>query len=55
LAPGFAVQAQTGRADPLRAASISVLDRKRLEKRASECHAVVKKEYDRLLPKRVAT
>src|SRR5690349_13484443 len=29
---------------------ITVLDRKRLEKRVCECYAVVKKEYDRLLP-----
>ena len=28
---------------------ISVLDRPALEKRACECYAVVKKEYDRLL------
>jgi CRP-like cAMP-binding protein len=29
---------------------IAVLDRKGLERRACECYAVVKKEYDRLLP-----
>ena len=29
---------------------ISVLDRPGLEKRACECYAVVKKEYDLLLP-----
>jgi CRP-like cAMP-binding protein len=29
---------------------ITVLDRERLEKRSCECYAVVKKEYDRLLP-----
>lgn len=29
---------------------ISVLDRANLEKRTCECYAVVKKEYDRLLP-----
>ncbi len=34
---------------------ISVLDRPGLEKRTCECYAVVKKEYDRLLPDRVAT
>jgi CRP-like cAMP-binding protein len=34
---------------------ITVLDRKRLEQRTCECYAVVKKEYDRLLPKRLAT
>ncbi len=31
---------------------ISVLDRAGLEQRACECYAVVKKEYDRLLPQR---
>lgn len=34
---------------------ISVLNRPGLELRSCECYAVVKKEYDRLLPKRVAT
>jgi Mn-dependent DtxR family transcriptional regulator len=34
---------------------ISVLDRAGLEKRACECYAVVKKEYDRLLPWGAAT
>jgi CRP-like cAMP-binding protein len=34
---------------------ITVLDRKGLEKRTCECYAVVKKEYDRLLPHRMAT
>jgi hypothetical protein len=29
---------------------ITVLDRNALERRACECYAVVKKEYDRLLP-----
>jgi len=29
---------------------ITVLDRERLERRTCECYAVVKKEYDRLLP-----
>jgi CRP-like cAMP-binding protein len=33
---------------------ISVLDRAGLERRACECHAVVKKEYDRLLPRDTA-
>ncbi len=33
---------------------ISVLSRQGLEKRACECYAVVKKEYDRLLPERLA-
>ncbi|WP_234413593.1 Crp/Fnr family transcriptional regulator [Ideonella sp. A 288] len=34
---------------------ISVLDRPGLEARTCECYAVVKKEYDRLLPDRPAT
>jgi CRP-like cAMP-binding protein len=34
---------------------ITVLDRDRLERRACECYAVVKKEYDRLLPATTAT
>jgi len=34
---------------------IKVLDRPGLEKRTCECYAVVKKEYDRLLPVRLAT
>ena len=34
---------------------ISMLDRKGLEKRTCECYAVVKKEYDRLLPGKLAT
>lgn len=34
---------------------ISVLDRVGLEKRTCECYAVVKKEYDRLLPDKAAT
>ena len=33
---------------------ISVLDRPGLEQRSCECYAVVKKEYDRLLPVKVA-
>jgi CRP-like cAMP-binding protein len=33
---------------------ITVLDRAGLEQRSCECYAVVKKEYDRLLPPRVA-
>src|SRR5450432_401005 len=33
---------------------ITVLDRKGLEQRCCECYAVVKTEYDRLLPKTVA-
>jgi CRP-like cAMP-binding protein len=34
---------------------ITVVDRKKLEQRVCECYAVVKKEYDRLLPERRAT
>jgi CRP-like cAMP-binding protein len=34
---------------------ITVLDRAGLERRTCECYAVVKKEYDRLLPERIAT
>jgi CRP-like cAMP-binding protein len=34
---------------------ITVLDRAALEKRSCECYAVVKKEYDRLLPAKIAT
>jgi CRP-like cAMP-binding protein len=34
---------------------IVVLDRPGLEKRTCECYAVVKKEYDRLLPEKIAT
>jgi Mn-dependent DtxR family transcriptional regulator len=33
---------------------IRVLDRQGLEKRTCECYAVVKKEYDRLLPQQLA-
>ena len=34
---------------------ITVLDRPELENRCCECYAVVKKEYDRLLPQTIAT
>ena len=34
---------------------IKVLDRPRLQARACECYAVVRKEYDRLLPPTTAT
>jgi CRP-like cAMP-binding protein len=34
---------------------ITVLDRPALEKRSCECYAVVKKEYDRLLPRTLAS
>jgi hypothetical protein len=33
---------------------IQVLNRAGLEKRSCECYAVVKKEYDRLLPQQLA-
>jgi hypothetical protein len=33
---------------------IQVLDREGLESRTCECYAVVKKEYDRLLPDKLA-
>jgi CRP-like cAMP-binding protein len=33
---------------------ITVVDRQRLENRVCECYAVVKKEFDRLLPNRIA-
>jgi len=33
---------------------ITVLDRDGLEKRSCECYAVVKQEYDRLLPSQIA-
>ena len=34
---------------------ITVLDRPGIERRCCECYGVVKKEYDRLLPARIAT
>lgn len=34
---------------------ITVLDRSKLEQRVCECYAVVKKEYDRLLPYEIST
>ena len=34
---------------------ITVLDRPGMEERSCECYAVVKKEYDRLLPSELAT
>ena len=34
---------------------ITVLDRAGLEERSCECYAVVKKEYDRLLPDKLAS
>jgi Mn-dependent DtxR family transcriptional regulator len=34
---------------------ITVLDREKLEHRTCECYGVVRREYDRLLPERLAT
>jgi hypothetical protein len=34
---------------------ITVLNREGLERRTCECYAVVKREYDRLLPVRIST
>jgi Mn-dependent DtxR family transcriptional regulator len=34
---------------------ITILDRKGLESRTCECYAVVKREYDRLLPATIAS
>jgi len=34
---------------------ITILDRTALEERSCECYAVVKKEYDRLLPVKLAS
>jgi DNA-binding transcriptional regulator YhcF (GntR family) len=34
---------------------IEIINRVGLEKRSCECYAVVKKEYDRLLPNKIAT
>jgi hypothetical protein len=33
---------------------ITVLDRAKLEQRVCECYAVVKKEFDRLLPYKIS-
>ncbi len=38
-----------------RGGHITVLDRDGIEQRTCECYGVVKKEYDRLLPDKVAT
>jgi CRP-like cAMP-binding protein len=45
-----ALQLQTARLIRYARGRITVLDRPGLEKRTCECYAVVKKEYDRLLP-----
>jgi len=47
---GAAGQLQMAGLIRYRRGKISVLDRAGLEKRSCECYAVVKKEYDRLLP-----
>jgi CRP-like cAMP-binding protein len=51
---GVAVQLQKAGIIQYKRGRITVLDRKRLEKRSCECYAVVKSEYDRLLPPKVA-
>ena len=40
---------------PFVSGGIEVLDRAGVERRSCECYAVVKKEYDRLLPDRLAS
>jgi len=49
-----ALQLQDAGLIDYKAGRISVLDRTGLETRSCECYAVVKKEYDRLLPHKVA-
>jgi Mn-dependent DtxR family transcriptional regulator len=49
-----ALQLQDAGLIEYKAGRIRVLDRDRLETRSCECYAVVKKEYDRLLPYKVA-
>jgi hypothetical protein len=51
---GVAVQLQKAGIIQYKRGRIAILDRKRLEKRSCECYAVVKREYDRLLPPKVA-
>jgi CRP-like cAMP-binding protein len=51
---GVAVQLQEAGIIQYKRGRIAVLDRKRLEKRSCECYAVVKREYDRLLPPKLA-
>src|SRR6266478_6140818 len=50
-----ALQLQQAGLIQYRRGHITVVDRDRLEQRACECYAVVKKEYDRLLPEQLAT
>jgi CRP-like cAMP-binding protein len=52
---GVAVKLQSAGLINYARGHISVLDRKGLEKRVCECYAVVKQEYDRLLPMELAT
>ena len=51
---GVAVQLQKAGIIQYKRGRITILDRKRLDKRCCECYAVVKMEYDRLLPPKVA-
>jgi hypothetical protein len=52
---GAALKLQKARLIGYTRGHITVLDRAGLEKRTCECYAVVKKEYDRLLPAAEAT
>jgi CRP-like cAMP-binding protein len=54
IASEGALQLQGAGLIDYRAGRIRVLDRNGLEKRSCECYAVVKKEYDRLLPYKLA-
>ncbi len=54
IASGGALQLQGDGLIDYKAGRIRVLDRNGLEKRSCECYAVVKKEYDRLLPHKLA-
>jgi hypothetical protein len=49
-----AVELQTAGLIDYTQGRIRVIDRAGLERRVCECYAVVKKEYDRLLPERLA-
>jgi CRP-like cAMP-binding protein len=54
IATGSALKLQSAGLIDYADGQIRVLDRNRLEKRSCECYSVVKKEYDRLLPDRLA-
>jgi Mn-dependent DtxR family transcriptional regulator len=54
IASESALQLQDAGLIEYEAGRIRVLDRDGLERRTCECYAVVKKEYDRLLPYKVA-